>query len=242
MGGKKGSLSHAARFVALLVALVVVAVLPASDATAKSKPTNWDADYMWRESNCTGEADPINLMFYSAGYRAVSKVEQGLGWTRHEGDTMYVRDYGDCLPSAQRGGFQQRKSEPFNFWFVETNPQTHDGFWIFDEYHVRLWDGRAQDGTFWAYYTGGGTHLDAGIACYGAPGHYGTDFDGARQQVRAALQSLGYFTWTDYWANTHLHDQPCGASPTGSQDGIVVMVELPPSSPDMFKAPASANL
>src|SRR3989304_443045 len=109
MNAKKAGFGYGTRLAVLLIALVVVAIPAARGAAAETKPANWDSDYMWGSSNCTDEADPINLMFYKAGYRALSKVEQNLGWTLIEGGTMYVRDFGDCFPSALRGGFQQRK-------------------------------------------------------------------------------------------------------------------------------------
>jgi hypothetical protein len=218
--------------VLITLLLATTAVIPG--VRAKTKPPQWGSDYMYESSNCTIEADPINLMFYKAGYRALSKVEQNLGWTRIEGGTMYVRDYGDCFPSAQRGGFQQRKSEPFNCHVIA-------GVYVCDQNHIRLWDGRTPDST-WGYYTGGGTHTDVSVPYLGGICHYGANFDAVRDQVKAAFQSMGYFTWPDLWNNRALHAQPCGASPTGSQDGKAVFVELPPPSPDMFKAPAVANL
>jgi hypothetical protein len=217
-------------FVILLAA--AAAALPRAASAGEPPPdpwpAGWQSDYMWRASNCTDQADPINLMFYGAGYRALSRVEQDLGWTDDEGDVMYVRDNGQCFPSNQRHGFSQRKS-------VVSNGEN---------YHIRLWDGWGAVMSPWEYYTGAGVHTDKEVTCFPNPfPHKAVDFDGPRNEILGAFASHGYTVGYLWRNNQQPSPQHCsGVDPDPHSNGWVGTIQLPIPSPTMFKDPAVNNL
>jgi len=239
MSLKKLRIAHGIGVQAALIALFAATTALIGGAAAQTKPPSWYSYYMFENSNCSGQKDPINLMFYGAGYRGLSKVEEYLGWTNTEhGSTMYVQDTGQCIPNAQRSGFQQRETEPDNY----------DCWWDWDHLmtlcswdHIRLWDGRGSVPS-WNYYTGAGVHKDEEFSCAGVAAHASVDFDGPRDTVLRGFSYAGWPTLKVSWYNTANVPQPCGHASTKSNDGKAGLILLTVPSPTMFKGPASANL
>ena len=226
--------------VILLAVAIGVAPHAAGAQPIDPWPTGWGSDYMERNSNCTGQADPINLIFYSAGYRALSKVEDTdyLGWTHDEGSVMHVWDMFQCIPNDQRHGFNQRESDHFNCH--------DDGMYRYCEwYHIRLWDGFGPVDS-WGYFTGAGAHLDKEHICWPVayPQHKAVDFNDTRDDVvMNEFASHGFAVSYMNRGNTEPSPQDCSGVPTDPHsDGWVGKIHLPPPTPTMFKEPAVANL
>lgn len=162
--------------------------------------------YIYGNSTCTQQKDPMNLTFYTnaTSGNSVTHIQHHMNWFDTSGSTMYFWDHSQCVPSPS-GDSQgmQRASGSVDRW------------------HIRVRQGQDSDAT-WGVYSAAAAHYEVFIYC----GHYSDNFDEARENIVSGFKAAHGDALYANNNNTGWVPQ-CNGGNTRSIDGKTAWISIP---------------